>query len=172
MGMLRAIVHVGLAAILVIAPALCCCSVRLLAAQIVAPSSTPICPSCPQPEPITPSCCTSKKSSCCQSAEPVKNETPYQPRPAAPQQHRCDYCDIKPEATLPKSMPTIADPEPTGELLPLAVLGLTTVSRTLSAYKAVSIRPSEPVWILDSNLSLRATYCAARQLVEHHCVEY
>jgi hypothetical protein len=138
--MLRPLIHVGLAALLVIAPALCCCNVRLLAGQLAAspmsPMSNASCPACPQPEPAVPSCCHSTKpspnKSSCHANEPAKSDSDAQKQqkqkvPAAPKHQRCDFCGAKPDATLPKTVPTVDAPEPTGELIPVALLGLTVL---------------------------------------------
>jgi hypothetical protein len=129
--MLRALIHVGLSALLVIAPALCCCNVRLLAGQFTASPSA--CHDSPQPEPAVPTCCQiakPEKASCCHEAEPAKANTPDQTnpsKPTAPKQPRCDFCSDRPDAQLPEIAPTLSAPEPTGELVPLAVLGLTAL---------------------------------------------
>jgi hypothetical protein len=134
--MLRALVHVGLAALLVIAPALCCCNVRLIAGQFIAPS-TPngSCPASPEPDPGLPSSCchtakaVAQKKSCCHDSQPSRSDAPKpqnQSRPTAPQ-HRCDFCCAKPSATPPKNLTAVAAPEPTGELIPVALLGLTAL---------------------------------------------
>ena len=146
--MLRALIHVGLATLLVIAPALCCCNVRLLAGQIIALSSTPTrdCPSCPEPTPALPSlpaCCQTeaakpvakpaKKASCCHEAEPTPLDTknskpaPAKPKPTAPKPNHCDICDDHPAATTTETAPTVAATKPTGALLPLAFIGLATI---------------------------------------------
>jgi hypothetical protein len=136
--MLRALLHFGLSALLVIAPALCCCNVRLIAGQFAA------CPSCPRPDPLppTPSCHTEKptkphqKASCCHKAVPAPLDTndtqsdPSKPAPTTPKPRpsHCDFCDERPNATLPQGAPSVAAPEPTGELVPLAFVGIADVS--------------------------------------------
>lgn len=130
---MHVVIHFGLAALLVIAPALCCCNVRLLAG-LLTNSSTPDspCPVCPQPEPVLPSCCHSAKpvakKSCCQASESAKNNAQQQPKPATPKPERCDFCfGEKPNATPPKGAPSVASPEPTGELIPVSLLGFTAL---------------------------------------------
>jgi hypothetical protein len=127
---MRARVHVGLAVLLVIAPALCCCSVRTLTGLVVASVALPGCPSCAddQAPPPAPSCCHSEKAkpakkSCCQQAAPGKKP---EPKPA-PQPGTC-CLDQRPDAAPPEAGPTVADPQPTGELLPLTHVGLADVS--------------------------------------------
>jgi hypothetical protein len=137
--MLRALLHFGLSAVLVIAPALCCCNVRLLAGQFAT------CPSCPLPAAVPPaqSCCHAEKptellknAGCCHETGPAPLDTKdtksdrSKPAPAAPKPKpaHCDFCDERPNATLPKGAPSVAAPEPTGELVPLAVVGLADVS--------------------------------------------
>jgi hypothetical protein len=39
----------------------------------------------------------------------------------------CNACFAKTEAIPPESAPTVADPEPTGEMIPLTLLGLTDI---------------------------------------------
>ena len=128
--MLRPAIHFGLAALLVIAPAFCCCNVRLIAG-LFSNSSTrdSTCPVCPQPEPALPSCChfakPIAKKSCCQANESATNDVRQQPMPEKPKPERCDFCFAeKPNATPPKGVPSVAAPEPTGELVPLAVFCL------------------------------------------------
>lgn len=126
--MLKAISHFGLSALLVIAPALCCCNVRLLAGQAGAHST------CPKPEAPLPSCCQSakpvaktvKKPSCCHQTDEPKGDSPS--KPASPKPSHCSLCDEKPHATAPENAPSVAAPEPTGELLPLALIGLSAVA--------------------------------------------
>lgn len=133
--MLRALVHVGLAALLVIAPALCCCNVRLLAGQFSAASaSNSANPPRLEHEPALPSCCHELKpvaeKSCCHEGDSSKSNTQKpqnQPKPTAPNQHRCDFCTAKPSATQPKNLSAVAAPEPTGELIPISLLGLTAL---------------------------------------------
>lgn len=133
-SLLRALIHVGLAALLVIAPALCCCNVRLIAGQFTAASaSNSANPPRLQPEPALPSCCHELKpvvkKSCCHESDSSNSNTQKpenQPKPAAPQQ-RCDFCCEKPNATPPKNLSAVAAPEPTGELIPISLLGLTAL---------------------------------------------
>jgi hypothetical protein len=136
--MLRAVVHVGLSALLVIAPALCCCNVRLLAgAAVASPVQTPASAPAPQPAPL-PSCChtekpvpkPAKKASCCHDAGPASADTKSVPQPAPKpaKPSRCDCCGERPAATPPEGAPSVAAPEPTGELVPLALVGLADIS--------------------------------------------
>lgn len=130
--MLQALVHIGLSALLIVAPALCCCNVRLLAGQ-VAPSANQHA-SCSQPAP-TPaaSCCRTakpvEKPSCCHAAQPESSDSKSAPaKPAQPKPNHCDFCGERPDATMPEIAPTVAAPEPTGELVPLAFLGFAAVA--------------------------------------------
>src|SRR5262245_34576573 len=102
--MLRALIHIGLSALLVIAPALCCCNVRVLTGlRAASPGQPPACPSCAEPAPpATPSCCHAektlakpvRKASCCRVAEPAAEPapsgtndtkpTPWKPAPSKP----------------------------------------------------------------------------------------
>jgi len=67
------------------------------------------------------------KKSCCHTSEPAKSDAQQQPKPATPKPGRCDFCGEKPNATPPKPIPSVAAPEPTGELIPVALLGLTAL---------------------------------------------
>ena len=128
----RAWFHVGLAALLVIAPALCCCNVRLLAGLCATATASP--PSRPaESTTAPPSCCHAVRpvpqSSCCNSQARLQSDAPKSqnsPEPAAPK-HRCDFCGEKPSATPPKNLSAVSAPEPTGELIPVALLGLTAL---------------------------------------------
>jgi len=127
--MVRALTHVGLAAILVIAPSLCCCNVRLLAGLLAA-SPRPACPARPQTEP--PTCCHAaelvKNASCCRDSEPTSDTRNHKPTPARSNPNGCDdLCYQRPEATPPKGATPVDDPEPTGELLPVSCLGLADI---------------------------------------------
>ena len=132
---MRALVHVGLAALLVLAPAFCCCNIRLLTGLVAAADRlTPTCPACPEhltPQPAPPAspCCHSEATkatpkSCCHQAEPEKKPAPKSP---APQPSQCCF-DQRPVATAPEAATKPADPQPTGELLPLALVGLAGIS--------------------------------------------
>jgi hypothetical protein len=112
--MTRALVHIGLALALVLAPTLCCCQVRGLGAVAhAAPSQLPQLPAPSDP-------CQSKKKSCChESPKAPTKPTDHKPAP----QHApsaCACCAERPDAAQTESKPTIAAAEPTGELLPLA----------------------------------------------------
>ena len=145
---MRALVHIGLAALLVVAPALCCCNLGLLTRH--AGAATRGCPSCesadlpaaPQPADPKPACCQSQlqperpgKMSCCGAVETPADPAPRHDHganaPAKPQPTpfpgKCQCCGERPAATSPEAAPAVADPEPTGERLPLAVLRLTAL---------------------------------------------
>jgi hypothetical protein len=119
---MRALVHVGLAALLVIAPALCCCNLHYLTGRAVAAP----CPSCTHPaEAVTPSCCRheappeSVTKSCCHEADAPESTPAPQPKPHAPE---CKCAAERADAAPPQAAPEIAAPEPAGEVLLLAVL--------------------------------------------------
>ena len=131
-SLLRAFAHIGLAALFFIAPALCCCSPRLLARQFVAHSpvrrpmsglpgtragSTVLLP--PSPRMV--------QLSCCHVSEAAQPDSRAQHQPPATPQPRCDFCVEKSVATPPKSGPSFESPQPTGELIRSALLGLTTL---------------------------------------------
>ncbi len=137
--MLQALIHIGLSALLVVAPALCCCNVRLLAGQIAALSEQQAsCPDCPQPAPPpVPSCCQTekpaakpvKKASCCHEAQSPSSDSKSAPaKPAQPKPSRCDFCGERLEATTPEIAPSVASPKPTGELIPFAFLAIAAVA--------------------------------------------
>src|SRR5438132_5514572 len=138
---MRALVHVGLAALLVLAPALCCCTVRLVTSLALASSfAPPACPSCKQPDslpspPPAPSWCHTEaakpaKKPCCHAEEaaPTK-QAPAKPQPPASpvEPNKCSCCTERPDAIPPATAPTLAPPEPTGELLPVVILALAAV---------------------------------------------
>jgi hypothetical protein len=127
--MLRALTHVGLAAVVVIAPALCCCNVRLLAAPFRAPAE---CPARPGSEPAAPACCQfvepAGTAGCCHDEAPAKPDAPKPLKPAAPKKERCHLCFGKPDATPPRAGGSAVDaPEPAAEFVPVALLGLTAL---------------------------------------------
>lgn len=123
---MRALVHVGLAALLVIAPALCCCNLHYLTGRAVAAP----CPSCTHPsatpaEAVAPSCCRHEASpepvtkSCCHEAEAPGSPPAPQPKPHPPE---CKCAAERADTAPPQVAPEIAAPEPTGEVLLVAVL--------------------------------------------------
>lgn len=123
---MRALVHVGLAALLVIAPALCCCNLHYLTGRAVAAP----CPSCTHApaapvEAATPSCChhevapQTAKQSCCNEPAADTPESPSAPKPHAPE---CKCAAERADTAPPLVAPEIAAPEPTGEVILVAVL--------------------------------------------------
>jgi hypothetical protein len=130
--MLRPVIHAGLAALLVIAPALCCCNVRLLGAQLASrPAKQPY-STCPQPEPVVPSCCHAPASttprSCCEaeaSSSPNSGQLPNHSK--EPLRERCEMCSAKTDAIPPETDPVVGGREPAGEKIPIALLGLTAL---------------------------------------------
>ena len=102
--MMRVLSHIGLSLALLVAPALCCCNLRWMAA-----ASEPVpCPTCPQP--AKPGC---SQPSCCHEIDP---ETAPTPTPKAPPASCCCNAD-RPVAAYTVAKPVVADPEFTGEVL-------------------------------------------------------
>ena len=123
---MRALVHVGLAALLVIAPALCCCNLHYLTGRAVAAP----CPSCTYTpaapvEAAAPSCChhepppQAAKKSCCHEPAADTSETPPASHPHTPE---CKCAAERADTAPPQAAPEVAAPEPTGEVILLAVL--------------------------------------------------
>jgi hypothetical protein len=130
---MRASLHIGLAALLVLAPALCCCNVSWFGGRASAAVTSLPCPSCPESTPATPAPKAPVRHSCCHEEEPAP--VVAIPVHATPAKHdapghapRCQCCTDRPAAALPEPGPVIAAPEPTGELLPLALPGLAAVA--------------------------------------------
>jgi len=127
--MLRLLIHVGLAAHLAIAPALCCCGVRLFAAQLAASPTKRSGPECPRPEPAVPSCChattVSTPRGCCREEESTGRNSENAPHPSkAPSPDRCEMCFLRTDAVPPETCPVVDDRQPTGERIPVALIGL------------------------------------------------
>ena len=126
---MRAIVHIGLSVVIFIAPALCCCKVHGLSATAHAAGrgdtarrsthSTPV-------QAPVESCCLKAKTSCCHelndSPEPGQAPAPKPAKPGTPVS--CPCCGERPDAAQTESQPTVAAPEPTGELLAFSVAAL------------------------------------------------
>lgn len=108
--MTRTLVHVGLAVMFVIAPALCCCKARGFTAVAKATPTSPQTAQTPQTE---ESCCQ-KIRSCCEDA----TDPPVVPEPA-PRHDSCACNTERPTAAQTESKPTVAAAEPTGELVAL-----------------------------------------------------
>ncbi|MBN9119637.1 MAG: response regulator, partial [Planctomycetes bacterium] len=120
--MTRALIHIGLAVALVLAPTLCCCKVRGLGtAQAASPRPQPTA----FPAPVD-SCHSSKTTSCCHEAPkhtPKAPEKPSDHKPTPrPAPVSCACCGERPDVAQTESKPTVAAAEPTGELLPPAVV--------------------------------------------------
>jgi hypothetical protein len=116
--MTRALVHLGLAATLVLAPALCCCQARLLGAapQASVDASAPTTLPVPAPKPIESCCSRAKKSLCHESAPiPAKPGEPC-PQPLEPAPQPCACCLDRPDAAQTESKPAIESAQPTGEM--------------------------------------------------------
>lgn len=116
--MRRAILHLGLSLAIVIAPAACCCQVGLFR-QLAQAAATP--GAQPEQAPPAESCCHKARSSCCHEPTPSPLPTEHkQPLPKSPES--CACCNQQLIAAQTESKPTVAAPEPTGELLPFAAL--------------------------------------------------
>ena len=115
--MTRVLVHIGLAATLVLAPTLCCCKVRGLGASAHAASV-------PASLPAPGESCHPKKASCCHEAQKGAPQSHAKPTDHKPTPHpapdSCACCGERPDAAQTENKPTVAAAEPTGELLPLA----------------------------------------------------
>ncbi len=129
---MRTPVHVGLAALLVIAPTLCCCNFQFLSGRANAATHVPFYPACSQ-NTLTSSvgqsasCChlmaAPAPKPCCESN--ATNDTPEsKPNPQSPK--HCPACD-RPDSALPQDSPEVASLEATGELLPVAFLHQTAI---------------------------------------------
>lgn len=108
--MMRALSHIGLSLAVILAPALCCCNLRWMAAA----SESTHAPTCP-PVPKSATCC---QKSCCydaDAAEPVA--VPATP-PKTPSPSCCCTAD-RPVAADTAQKPDVPAPEFTGEVLTL-----------------------------------------------------
>lgn len=112
--MTRTLVHVGLAAMFVIAPALCCCQARVFSDAAHAAPASPQPTQTPQPE---ESCCKKVRSCCHEEGEPPAPGK-HAPEPA-PRHDSCACNTERPDAAQTESKPTVAAAEPTGELVAL-----------------------------------------------------
>lgn len=127
---MRALFHIGLATLLVIAPALCCCNIRVLTGRVSASTGpAPACPSCPESAPAAKSACCETpvkpvRKSCCSEPEPESPAPTAQksPAPQPPAAPHCKCLGERPAGLQPQTAPEVAAPEPTGELLPAAFL--------------------------------------------------
>lgn len=118
--MVRALVHVGLAVALVLSPTLCCCKAwRLAPAPVHSHRSTLL---STQPVPTSSeSCCLKAKPTCCESHDhPSKPSEKSEPVRSSD----CACCAERPDAAPPENTVTESNPQPTGELLSLALGGL------------------------------------------------
>jgi hypothetical protein len=128
---MRVALHVGLAVLLVLAPALCCCNIASLGGDATASASASLpCPSCPEsPAPASPPVKVPACASCCHEEE--EDAAPATQAPAehrAPAPTRCKCCVERPDAARTDLAPTVAAPEPTGELLLVALLAPAAVA--------------------------------------------
>lgn len=122
--MTRTLVHVGLAVMFVIAPALCCCKARgLTAAAHAAPAP-------PQTAQTQESCCQKVRSCCHDEVGPPA--APGRPVPEPDPRHDACACNTeRPTAAQTESKPIVAAAELTGErvALPHAALVATPEHR-------------------------------------------
>jgi hypothetical protein len=118
---MQALTRVGLAVLLVLTPAFCCCKTRgLTATARTAPRPAP------EQAPVE-SCRLKAKHSCCDTLpEQQDAPTPVTPiehkptKPASPDGRAC--CLARPDAAQTEGKPVVAAAEPTGELLAVAAL--------------------------------------------------
>ncbi|HUR55208.1 MAG TPA: hypothetical protein VMZ71_13830, partial [Gemmataceae bacterium] len=110
--MMRALSHVGLSLAVILAPALCCCNLRWMAAA----TESARCHTCPQP---TSTKKTPAKPSCCQAAvcaETTPQTAPAPTPPKAPSPSCC--CNVeRPVAANTEAKPHVPAAEFTGEVL-------------------------------------------------------
>lgn len=120
--MTRAFIHTGLAVALVLAPTLCCCKAGWFApapqharlATLFAAQQVPAHDS---------SCCLKAKKTCCDSTSHDHTSNPSE-KPAPAHSPECACCAERPDAAPPEGAVAESDPQPTGELLSLALVGL------------------------------------------------
>jgi len=127
---MRGLIHICLAVVVAIAPALCCCQSWLMAGHRVTtlPNSNPV-PANPQPS--SSSCCHVEKiakpansSSCCQEELSTSDEQKPSTTPPAKTPSRC-CCSTEHVVAVPsKSELTLAPLEWTGELVSFALVGI------------------------------------------------
>lgn len=123
--MTRAFIHTGLAVALVLAPTLCCCQAGWFAlapqharlATLLADQQVPVLPAHGE------SCCLKAKTTCCDSTSHGHTSNPSE-KPAPAHAPGCACCTERPDAAPPEGAATESDPQPTGELLALARVGL------------------------------------------------
>ena len=130
------------------------------------------CPACPEPEPALPSCCHPPQRvvqfSCCHVSEAAQPDSRAQHQPPATPQPRCDFCVEKSVATPPESGPSLESPQPTGELIPVALLGLTTLPLEHLGLLG-GLDPHEWTGVdTRSECLFDATFCDVNHPVEHH----
>ncbi len=111
---MRVIVHIGLAVLIALAPALCCCQ---LSGLIAVTAATPYTSALPDSRLEQDCCVHAVKRSCCQEIE-----TPSQKPPPPQAPSRCVCCAERAIAAQTEARPQFAPAEPTGEIIPLAHL--------------------------------------------------
>jgi hypothetical protein len=127
---MRGLVHIFLTVVVAITPALCCCQARLFSGHAVALSKSN--DAAENTSQVPASCChpehtakIEKHSSCCQ--ENLTSTSDTKPVPlSTPGQCCCSMERI--DTALPKAAPQLSPLEWTGELVPLALLGVVGIS--------------------------------------------
>ncbi len=116
---MKALLHVGLAVAIVLAPALCCCQAGWFAkpAQVAHAAA----PAVPVTLPPVESCCLKAKKTCCDQSANTQHHSQPSEKPPAPE---CACCAERPDAAPPEGKLAETAPQPTGELLSLALAGL------------------------------------------------
>jgi hypothetical protein len=119
-SMTRTILHLGLVAVIAIAPTLCCCKAALPRPIRTAASTAVHSEPTSAPEPIE-SCCLKARTSCChQQSGPTQlpvSSTPQQQQPQPPE--ACACCSERSDAASIESRTVLSPPVASGEYLPL-----------------------------------------------------
>jgi len=119
--MMRVRVHIGLAVLVALAPALCCCNVAWLSGRAIASPVVP-CPACEEAPAASPQSPAPEQPSCCRHdapSEAARGDAPADLPQSSPPT-RCKCCVERSDAALPVAPVTAADAEPASELLPPA----------------------------------------------------
>lgn|SRR5579883_134635 len=127
---MRALVHIGLAAALILAPVLCCCKVvptRLFGHAASGSVSTTRVPTPSPAQHTSESCCMKVKTTCCHespaplsTSAPVPTQHPDSPTAPAP----CACCVERPDAAQTETKLSVDAAQPTGELIPPAMIAV------------------------------------------------
>jgi hypothetical protein len=129
---LREVIRIGLALVMAVAPAFCCCQSRSIAglarASTIEPDASPTSSTPP------PSCCHTekpfkvvRKAGCC-SEHLAVGEKSKPGKATPPQQRECCCALERLQAVPPEVRPHDIAPDRSGELLPLALIGLGNAS--------------------------------------------